>query len=805
MAVRVDLEQKKIWASIQDLLPATSQWGWPGEGVVRLSVGSELHRVVQRRLTQEDPHYAPEVPMSLEFHLSGWSLHADGRCDGLYLTPGQLPVVEEIKTLSFRTDLFRRDFDQARQRFQWQVRLYAYALYPDGNAVARLRLVDLGGEEERVEEVPWSPSQVEAYLRSRLVVFLQQVEERRQQLERWRRSAERLAFPFPTVRPVQREAMEAVEQAVESGRHLLLSAPTGVGKTVAALFPALRQALRQGKRLVFCTAKTLQQKLAVETLVAMNDGSWRSLQIRAKAKMCANQEMVCHEEFCEFLWDLPTKLANSPLLPTLLATAHVDPNTVYSAAQAQLICPFVAQLATLAHALAVVCDYNYVFDPGIALFGRGESGSLNDTILVVDEAHNLVDRARDYYSPRLSRRLVAKALEITGQFGAKVCQELTQTLKQLDEVLKSAVEGALAKEVGTVIADPPLTPLRELRRSLDALMAPYFAFKRQQELWLAADPVVELLLTLARFVEFADTGQPELVSLAERIVPERGEVSCVEENLRLFCLDPAPFLRPLLDSCHACVAMSATLQPFDFYQELLGFDPIRTDTLALPSPFPAEHRLVAVVDTVDTSYRRREHAFAPIAELIPQLVAPGKNALVLFPSYQFLREVTSRLVMDSHLVVIQQSGDSDQLREDMLRQLKDNQQAVVLMGVLGGAFAEGVDYPGEMLSQVIVVSPGLPQVTPERQLLQAYFDQRLGQGFAYAYLIPGMTRVIQAAGRLIRSPQDRGVIVLVCRRFLQRPYVNLLPQEWTGGEPTSLRRQDLPTAIRRFFAQKEPS
>lgn len=797
MAVQVDLEKQQVWASVHDLLPEAGAGGWPGEGRIRLSVGSELHRQVQARLRQQDPSYLPEVPVSAQLVLEGWTLVVTGRCDGVFAPPQGTPIVEEIKTLHFRSELYRPEAELTRQRFAWQVRLYAFCLYPGGEAKARLRLVDLGGEDERVEEVRWSPSQVEAYLRGRLAVFVEQGKKRAELLARWQETARRLAFPFPEVRPVQREAMDAVEEAVATGRHLLLSAPTGVGKTAAALFPALRQALLSGKRLVFCTAKTLQQKLAVETLAAMNDGSFRTVQIRAKAKMCANREVICHEEFCEYIQDLPGKLATTRLVERLLQWAHVDPNTVFALARAEAICPFVAQMETIPETLAVVCDYNYVFDPGIALFGGPESGGLGELILVVDEAHNLVDRAREYFSPRLSRSLVAKALAITTQFATKVCRELTATLEGLDRALGDTVAQATAGGSQAALVDPPTEALRQARLELDALMVPYFAFKRQQELWLAADPVVEILLSLARFVDLVEPPRPELVALAER----HTEGTPPDETLRLFCLDPSPFLRPVLDSCHACVAMSATLQPFEFYRDLLGFDPDRTHTLALPSPFPPENRLVAVVDRVDTSYRHRHRAYAPIAELIPELLVPGKNALVLFPSYRFLQEVAARLAVFTHQVLVQQSSDSDRMREEMLELLQANHQAVLLLGVLGGAFAEGVDYPGEMLSQVIVVSPGLPQVSPERELLKRYFDQRSGRGFAYAYLVPGMTRVVQAAGRLIRSAQDRGAIVLICRRFLQEPYASLLPEEWTGGNPSSLKLKNLPSAIRRFFSE----
>jgi DNA excision repair protein ERCC-2 len=245
--------------------------------------------------------------------------------------------------------------------------------------------------------------------------------------------------------------------------------------------------------------------------------------------------------------------------------------------------------------------------------------------------------------------------------------------------------------------------------------------------------------------------------------------------------------------------MSATLEPFKFYRDVLGFDPDRTDSVSLPSPFPPENRLIVAVDEVDTTYRARHRWYGRIAELVAEMAPADRNALVLFPSYAFLQEVASRLEVPGHRIEVQRGDDSDRLRREMLERLRSNHEPVLLLAVLGGVFAEGVDYPGEMLSEVIVVSPALPQVGPERELLKEYFDDRYERGFEYAYLIPGMTRVIQAAGRLIRSAEDRGVIALFCRRFLTEPYFSLLPADWTGGDPSSLRREDPAADIRAFF------
>jgi DNA excision repair protein ERCC-2 len=290
-------------------------------------------------------------------------------------------------------------------------------------------------------------------------------------------------------------------------------------------------------------------------------------------------------------------------------------------------------------------------------------------------------------------------------------------------------------------------------------------------------------------------GGDEFVHLASR----EGDGS---EELRIFCRDASRFTGEILDSSAGAVAMSATLEPFDFYRDLLGFDLHRTRTLHVPSPFPAENRLVLAIDGIDTTYRRRAQHYDAIASWVARLSHPGRNVLALFPSYAFLAAVRERLPAVSHTVLSQQPGSTDAEQQGFLEALANGKPHLVL-AVLGGIFAEGVDYPGEMLSEVMVVSPALPQYGLDRELLKEYYQEFYDHGFGYAYLIPGMTRVVQAAGRLIRSDSDRGVIVLLGRRFLDRRYARLLPEEWIGDDPTTMLREDPEAAVQEFFGDSD--
>jgi DNA excision repair protein ERCC-2 len=664
----------------------------------------------------------------------------------------------------------------------------------DRPAVARLILVDIVSHEERDEEVPWSADSVHAWLRQQVHRLIAREERRIARLEELREAAESLPFPHDEMRPSQEEIGDAVAEALEQGRHLLVRAPTGCGKTAAVLHPVVRAALGRGQRVFFLTAKTLQQRIAVETAKAMQDGLFRSLQLRAKSKMCANTEIVCHEEFCPYAKEYGIKLVRTELLQTLLEqNEHQDPDVIFEAARDHVVCPFEVSLDLLGEVDLVVCDYNYVFDPTIGLRALVHGNALRDSVLVIDEAHNLVDRSRDYFSPELKITSIDKARAFLEGRSNPVFDELGELVSELKEEVRRRVADSLGDERHNEgPADLDEEAISDLRIAFDGAMLSYFLYKREHEMWMADDPVLDVFFTLTRFHRVLSLGGDEFVHIAERDGNGEGE------RLKIFCRDASRFVGEVLDESASAVAMSATLEPFDFYRDLLGFDAHRTDELYVPSPFPPENRLVMAIGDVDTTYRRRSANYDRIASWIGRLSHPGANVLTLFPSYAFLDAVHDRLPAVPHTVIAQRPGVNDAGQREVLAALRSGEPHL-LLAVLGGIFAEGVDYPGEMLSQVIVVSPGLPQYNLERELLKGYYQEFYEHGFGYAYLIPGLTRVVQAAGRLLRSEEDRGVIVVMGRRFLDPRYMRLLPEEWTVGDPEALIFEDPEAAIREFF------
>jgi DNA excision repair protein ERCC-2 len=568
--------------------------------------------------------------------------------------------------------------------------------------------------------------------------------------------------------------------------------------------------------------------MAVQALTAMNDaGSFRTLQVRAKEKMCANTQIICHEDFCPYAKNFPQKMERSKILDRLRESQrHHDPDEVFAAAKREEVCPFEVQLELAAKADAVVADYNYVFEPGTALRHLED---LSGAILLVDEAHNLPDRARQIFSPELREATVRAAQAFCGGGWKNIAGQSEKSSKRrkqpraeqneltldgggngdcfehVGEELKTLLDTlevtAQSLPAGATIGEtkPPARALLELWKNWETAFISYLLWKRARKIVLPDDPIVEVHFALQRFMamwkEFFDAEQ----SNGFTCVVERAEKGI---RLALLCLDPARALGKVFRASHAAIFLSATLRPTEKIQRTLGLEPKRTASVSLPPAFPRENRKILVLPQVRTTFAARDRNYPRIATLIREMAdaVPG-NVLALFPSYAFLAKVAELLPPVRAEIIAQRADFSDAERQKIFARLASPPpRGLLLLAVMGGMYAEGVDYPGELLLGVFVVSPALPQVSFERELLRRHFDEQEQAGFEYAYLQPGMTRVIQAAGRLIRSETDRGVIALICQRFLQEPYASYLPRDWYDESPTELTSQNPAEEIREFFA-----
>ncbi|HEX3552771.1 MAG TPA: helicase C-terminal domain-containing protein [Thermoanaerobaculia bacterium] len=785
MAPRFDPESLTLDLSVADLLdaPLLRSLGFSSRGgYERLWLGQAIHGRYQEQRLKDDPSYRREVVISHSFDHREWKVTVQGRADGIRKEPDGTLVIEEIKSVRRGGALP----PHVRESYQRQALLYAWMLARAETAPVRAELVLIaigavdGNDTER-ESLEPNFEALEASVRRRVNGLLNGWEAAQKRAAERRAAAERLVFPYRETRPGQELILAAVETAVANREHLLLQAATGIGKTVAALYPALRYALAHDKRLYVLTAKNTQQEMATAVLNLLNqDGAFRSLRLRAKAKMCANDQILCHEEYCRFAKDYGLKLATSGVLAQIYNShAAIEPDDVYRAAQGAEVCPFEVSLELSNRVQVTICDYNYVFDPYVSLTAFGPGEDLSDVVLVIDEVHNLVGRGRGYYSPELSSNDARRAGEAVGRWAEPIHYRIETLCLKLAALIDGLVADALEEgPPGDRAVEHPIPEDRfwRLRSELDTAFVDYLEHQRETRTFRADDPFVDLYFNFLRFLNGLMVSDAAFSHVVEY---RRGD-----GRIKILCKDPSRFLGGVINRAHAAVGLSATLSPPEFYTGLLGFETGRTAFVEIANPFPQENRRVVIDPSVATTFRARPQNYERIAERLAAFAdtVPG-NCLALFPSYAFLSEITGRMRLRNKRVLVQRQADSEQERDLLLQALRSAIFGdILLVAVAGGVFAEGVDYPGEVLKAVAVVGPCLPALTLEQQLLKDYYEERFERGFEYSFVVPGMTRVVQAAGRLIRSPQDTGVIALFDQRFLHAPYRNYLPADWLPEE-----------------------
>ena len=799
MAPRFDPESLTLDLSVADLLEGSMlrSLGFSSRGgYERLWLGQAIHGRYQEAALEGDPSYRREVVISHVFEHRGWKVTVQGRADGLRRDPEGTLVVEEIKSVRRGGNLP----PAVRDTYRRQALLYAWMLAQTepGPVRAELVLIAIGSDETEREPLEPDLRNLDAAIRRRINSLLHGWEAEQRRAADRHAAAERLAFPYREPRPGQELILAAVETAVANREHLLLQAATGIGKTVAALYPALRYALAHDKRLFILTAKTTQQEMARSVLALLNpERAFRSLRLRAKAKMCANDQILCHEEYCRFAKDYGMKLATTAVLGRIFEDyAAIEPDDVYRLAREAEVCPFEVSLELAGRVQVTICDYNYVFDPYVSLADFAADEDLSDVVLVIDEVHNLVDRGRGYYSPEISSQAARRAGEAVGRWGEPIHRRIETLCLRLAALIDGTVADALEEgPPGDRAVEWPLPddPFWRLRSELDAAFVDYLEHQRDTRTFRPEDPFVELYFDFLRFLNG--------LAVSDAAFSHYVEYRNGDGRLKVLCKDPSRFLGSVIRRTHATIGLSATLSPPEFYTGLLGFEAGRTAFVEIPNPFPAANRRVVIDSTVATTFRSRPANYDRIAERLAEFAdsVPG-NCLALFPSYAFLSEVTGRMRLRAKRVLVQRQTDRDQERELLLQALRSAIFGdVLLVAVAGGVFAEGVDYPGEVLKAVAVVGPCLPAVTLEQELLKDYYQERFDRGFEYSFVVPGMTRVVQAAGRLIRSAEDTGVIALFDRRFLQSPYRHYLPGDWLPDDGAGALVGNPATVAEEFF------
>ncbi len=754
--------------------------------------GIRAHQKLQK---QRPPGSEAEYRLAVQWQCEEQSVILSGRVDILHpQTDLHRPVqLDEIKT----TYCPPGKLPESVRQLHWaQLKIYGFCYLqqqradtpepPAGDQRLALQMLWYNLKEKKsypeLREFGWP--ELEAFACAAVSEYLQWHRCWQQHREQVRESARALAFPFPAYRPGQRQLAVAAYRCLRDGGELVVEAPTGIGKTVSTLFPAIKALGEEDvDQLVYLTAKNSGRQVVRETAAKLHDQGLKLslLEIQARDKTCSCRLGLCSRDADGIC---PRTLGFFDRLPEarrqLLGVPLLTPEVIARVADDFQLCPFELSLQMLPWVDLVVCDFNYVFDPLVRMNALQDQRQRR--ALLVDEAHNLGDRARAMYGAILTRSDSRRAAAACKGTHPALRRSIQSLVKSLDKWVTER-----RQEETTASRDSELwvTPLSEAEiRPAAVTRAAHKVMSAVTQLWEQSqsppEAIGDWLKALHRYLCIEELAAQQHRCLTRQ---EKQDSPWQEQQLKLLCLNAADYLQQCYRQFHAVIAFSATLRPAAYVYRQLGLR-AQSPYLQLPSPFRPEQLGVYLCPYVDTRYRARHRATDALVDMVARVYQsrPG-NYLVFFPSYRFLQQVAERFA--EHFpeldLVQQQPGADDRERAAFLEHFSEGRQSLGF-AIMGGVFGEGVDYVGEQLVGTIVVGVGLPQMNEEQELLRRACDttgeQMAGNGFDIAYRYPGMTRVLQTAGRVIRTESDRGVVILADSRFADPFYRALYPEHW---------------------------
>lgn len=739
-------------------------------GFDRALEGARLHRKLQRAAVKEYPDYQAEAALKQDYTCAGIAYTLEGRADGIFTDKDGTPTIDEIKTTTLPPEFITGE--QSPEHWA-QAQIYA-AIYArqQGLPAMRVRLVYYQVDEdlEFTFHHDYSADALDAIVTDLLTQYAPWAKRSAEWQRMSRASRQALPFPFASYRPGQRAMMNAVYKTCTEGGQLLCQAPTGIGKTMSVLFPALK-AVGEGGPIFYLTARGTTRAAAENALTLLRaadpDLKLRSVTLTAKDKICLQEHRECTPEACPYANGYYDRVKAA--LWDSLDTHALTADALQALAHKHKVCPFELGLDLSLWCDVVVGDYNYLFDPVVHLMRFFETAG--DYLFLIDEAHNLPGRARDMHSASLCKSAFYDAKKRLGKGKSSLKNALTKVNNIFIEWRHRCEEVLGDSRFGRTYFEK--SRAEDFDRALTKLCEPL-------EIWLdehrdpgeTHDALLQLYFDIRTWLRVADTFDNHFVL----------QISAVGSEVRaaMLCLDPGDFLAADFAKGRAAVLFSATLAPAGYYKDLCGLPDARA--VALRSPFDPTNMGLWCARQVSTRYKDRADSIAKVSDLLAVMAAaqPG-HYLAFFPSYSYLQQVWEDFAArypDQPTLCQESSMDEGQRTEFLAQFLARDGKPLLGFAVLGGVFGEGVDLTGESLIGVAVVSPGLPQIGPRQEQLRDYFEETRGAGFDYAYRYPGMNKVLQAAGRVIRTPQDRGVVLLIDDRFLAPDTRRLMPPHW---------------------------
>lgn len=747
--------------------------------VAAMQMGSRIHQKIQKNM---GPGYHAEVPLKREIECEEFILRVEGRADGILEEKGKV-TVDEIKGVLWDIHTLEEPVPVHLAQAKCYAAIYAQKAELKKIGV-QMTYCQMDTEEIRRFSQQYDVDELEEW-------FEKVVEEYKKwagfQL-RWRRSrnisAAGIKFPYP-YREGQKEIAVSVYRTILRKKTLFLQAPTGVGKTMATIFPAVKALGEQvGNKIFYLTAKTIARTVAEQAFEILREQELRikTLVLTAKEKICFCENTQCNPEFCPYAKGHFDRV-NEALYALINEQDEFSREKICEYAEKYRVCPFELSLDASVFADAVICDYNYVFDPDAQLKRFFAEGKNDEYLFLVDEAHNLVERGREMYSAQLYKEDLMELKKEVGEKSGKLYKNLEICNKVFLEY-KRECEGYRILDNLSVL----YLKLLNLMTSLDE-----YREECEEEV---RDQVVDLYFKVRSFININERLDENYVCYSQ--MEEDGRF-----KIKLYCVNPSANIQECLDMGRSTVFFSATLLPIQYYKRLLS---TKKDNYAVGvrSPFKKKHRLIINGWDVNTKYKDRTPSmYNKYAQYLLRMISVKKgNYMAFFPSYKFMGEVMEefeRLTEQCDVeCIVQNPYMKEEERDEFLHTFKKKRKnSLLAFCIMGGIFSEGIDLDEKKLIGAAILGTGVPQICLEREILKDYFDREGLGGYDYAYRFPGMNKVLQAAGRVIRTEEDKGVILLLDERFRERRYRERFPEEWDDCE--NCRYHELEPKLRNFW------
>ncbi len=742
-------------------------------------LGGKIHRKIQSRM---GTNYTAEVPLKIQMPCDGFVLQIEGRADGVLKDDGKV-LIDEIKGILRSLEHLEAPVPVHLA----QAKCYAY-IYAVQNSLkcidVQMTYCQMETEEIRRFCQEFEFQELQTWFQDLVTQY-----EKWAKFEiEWRNvrndSIRQIEFPFP-YREGQRDLVASVYRTILRKKKLFIQAPTGVGKTMATVFPAVR-AMGEGlgEKIFYLTAKTIMRTVAEQAFSLLKEKGllYKTITLTAKEKICFCEEAECNPDACPYAKGHFDRV-NDAVFDLITHSGDWSREVLEEQAKKYMVCPFEMSLDVSNWADAVICDYNYVFDPQAHIKRFFSESGKGEYLFLIDEAHNLVERGREMYSASLYKEDLLEVRKLVKAEDPKLAKGLSECNQQFLELKRECEHYQILKSVSHIA----LKLMNVLSKLEDYLEECKDAEKKKR--------VLDFYFAVRSFLNIHDIMDENYVIFSEMMEDGRFQI-------KLFCVNPAVNLQNYLEQGNSTIFFSATLLPVHYYKKLLS---VEKDDYAVyaHSSFPQENKFLFIGTDVSTRYTRRgESTYQRFARYIAVMAEQKKgNYMAFFPSYRFLEEVhTCFLECVDHEVdsICQVSYMDEEQREEFLEEFEqEREKSLVAFCVMGGIFSEGIDLTDDKLIGAVIAGTGLPQVCTEREILKQYFNVADMDGFDYAYLYPGMNKVLQSAGRVIRTESDRGVILLLDDRFRAMRYREVFPREWQQYQLGSVK--NLEQEIRTFW------